>query len=86
MKNQAQFTAHKSETWAAALSVYPVKVSNRAILEQGLCPDPFPDLSKILLRCEEMRRTADGSTPQGGITKISAKIVEQIAKRLEIEI
>ena len=86
MKNQAQFTAHKSETWAAALSVYPVKVANRAIIEQGLSPDPFPDLSKILMRCEEIRRELDGSTPQGGVTKISAKMVQQIADRLEIEI
>lgn len=86
MKNQAQFTAHKAETWAAALSVYPTKDANRAILEQGLSVDPFPDLSKVLLRCETIRRERQGSTPQGGVAKISAKTIDKIAAILGIEI
>lgn len=86
MKNQAQFTPHKAETWAAALSVYPPADANRAILEQGFSVDPFPDLSKVLLRCEAMRRERDGTPPQGGVLKLGPKTVEAIAGIYGIEI
>ena len=86
MKNQAQFTPHQSETWAAALSVYDNKIVNRAILEQGLSPDPFPDLSKILMRCEQARREKEGTVPQGGVTRVSDRILRAIAARMQIEV
>ena len=86
MKNQAQFTAHQSETWAAALATYDVPVTNRAILEQGLSEDPFPDLAKIVLRCERIRRERDGTMPQGGVTAVSAKMLGKIADAFGLEI
>jgi hypothetical protein len=86
MKNQAQFTPHQSETWAAALSVYDTKIVNRAILEQGLSSDPFPDLAKILLKCEHHRRQAAGTMPQGGIVAVSDQTLQAVAAKMQIEI
>ena len=85
MKNQAQFTPHKAETWAATLSIYPGREVNRAILRFGLSPAPFPDLCKIVLECERIRREREGTMPQGEL-KVSAKGVSQIASALEIEV
>ena len=85
MKNQAQFTPHKAETWAATLSIYPVREVNRAILSFGLSTDPFPDLCKIVLECERIRREREGTMPQGEL-KVSAKVVSQIASALKIEV
>ena len=86
MKNQAQFTPHQSETWAAALSVYDTKIVNRAILEQGLSSDPFPDLSKIMIRCEHYRRQAADTMPQGGIVAVSDQTLREVAAKMQIEI
>lgn len=86
MKNQAQFTPHQSETWAAALAVYDVPVSNRAILEQALSEDPFPDLAKIIIRCERIRRERDGTTPQGGVSAVSKQVLGKIADAFGLEI
>lgn len=86
MKNQAQFTPHKAETWAAALSIFDPRDANRAILEQGLTDDPFPDLAKIVVRCERIRRERDGTVPQGGVTQVSAKVVQKIAQVFGLEV
>jgi len=86
MKNQAQFTPHKAETWAAALSIFDPRDANRAILEQGLTEDPFPDLAKIIIRCERIRRERDGTVPQGGVTQVSSSVVSKIASVFSLEI
>jgi len=86
MKNQAQFTPHKAETWAAALSIFDPRDAVRAILEQGLTEDAFPDLAKIIIRCERIRRERDGTVPQGGVTQVSSAVVSKIASVFNLEI
>ena len=86
MKNQTQFTPHAAETWAAALSVYDEKDVNRALIEQGLSTDPFPDLSKIMIRCETVRRERAGTVPQNGVTKVSDGAVTEVAALFGIEV
>ena len=86
MKNQSQFTPHAAETWAAALSVYDEKDVHRALIEQGLSTDPFPDLSKIMLRCEAKRRERAGTVPHGGVTAVGSKVVDEVAALFGIEV
>ena len=86
MKNQAKFTPHQAETWAAALSCFDAKAVCRAIIEQGLNTDPFPDLSKIILRAETIRREKAGTIPQGGVVTVGPKVVDQVAEAFGIEI
>ena len=68
------------------MSVYDNKIVSRAILEQGVSPDPFPDLSKILMRCEQARREKEGTVPQGGVTRVSDRILRAIAAKMQIEV
>jgi len=86
MKNQANFTPHAIETWAAALSVYKPEMVNVAVLKMGLSDDPFPDLGKVMRLCEVMRRSKEGTTPEGGVTKISNKIVKAAAENMGLEL
>lgn len=65
-----QLTKHASETWLAALGgVYGDRpeIVNQAVIQLAVSADPFPDLGKLLLACEVIRRGKDGTTPQGDI-------------------
>ncbi len=65
-KRTLELTDHQTETWLAALSIYRSRPSivNRAVIELAIDDDPFPDLAKLLLKCEKIRREADGTMPQ----------------------
>lgn len=71
----------------AALSIYNdrPKIVNRAILELSVSDDPFPDLSKLLAKCEYLRRAADDKLPQD-TTKIAFRDVAGLAKAWGIEV
>lgn len=85
MKNQAQFTPHQAETWAAVLSTYPTEDVNLAVLQIGLSIDPFPDLSKLVLCCDQIRRERAGTIAQGK-PAISRNTIAAIAQRLQMPV
>jgi hypothetical protein len=85
MKRQAQFTPHELETWAAALSVFATPVINRAVLTAGLSPDPFPDLSKVILACQAICREGQYA-PARDPNKIGAVTLEKIAAAMELDV
>ena len=87
MKNQTQLTPHQAETWVAALSIFDSRDVNRSCLELGLSSDPFPDLGKLVMRCDQLRRERKGTqlrTDSNG--RPSASVVESVAKAMELEI
>lgn len=83
MKNQVQFTPHVLETWLAALSVFPPECVNQAVVEIGLSLDPFPDVGKIALRADELRRIKAGTTAQGE-KRLGTNTIKQVAEALGI--
>jgi len=87
-KNTVQLTPHAAETWAAALaSKYAdrPKIANKAIIEIAVSQDAFPDLGKLLVACERIRREADGTLPQDATTVKFADI-GTLAKAWGIEV
>lgn len=87
MKNQVEMTPHKLETWCAALSCFDDDIVNRAVLEIGLSEDPFPDLGKITLRCEALRRRRENVEARGDSPlKIGDKMLRKIAAALNLKI
>lgn len=84
MKNQAQFTPHAASVWMCALSIYDTAHVTQALLEMGLSPDPFPDLAKVIQKCERKRREAAGTLPKtDGPVSLPAELLALIAERLE---
>jgi hypothetical protein len=67
-KRTLELTPHQAETWLAALSIYSERprLVYRAMVELAVDPDPFPDLAKLLARCERIRREADKTLPNDG--------------------
>lgn len=86
MKRVVSLTDHQAETWLAVLSVYDPAVVNRAALEIGLSADPFPDLGKLVMVCERMRRDDASTIPQDGIKKLSGKMLAKVAEALQLRI
>jgi len=86
-KRTLELTPHQLDTWVSALSIYNdrPKIVNRAILELSVSDDPFPDLSKLLAKCEYLRRVADNKLPQDS-TKITFRDVTGLAKAWGIEV
>lgn len=86
MKERVDMTPFALETWVAVLGQYPVEVVNRAVVQIGLSSDPFPDLGKIVLACETIRRANAGTTPLDGVKAISQKMIDAVAAALELDI
>lgn len=86
MKNQVQMTPHQLETWVAVLACYEATVVTRACLEIGLSADPFPDLGKVVTRCEVLRRRKAGTEAQSGIATIGDVMLRNIASSLGLEV
>jgi hypothetical protein len=86
MKNQVQMTPHVLETWVAVLSCYDVEIVNRAVLEIGLSDDPFPDVGKLSLRCESLRRRKAGTESSDGKIRIGDAMLRKIAESLGLKI
>jgi len=84
-KNTVQLTSHQVETWLAALSVFDQKIVNAAIINIAFSDDPFPDLGKIVLRCEALRRGQSGSVSQGEV-KLGTATTKALAKAWGVEI
>jgi hypothetical protein len=77
-KATVQLTSHQAETWLASLSVFDPKIVNAVILKIAHGPDPFPDLGKIVIACEQLRRERAG-TPAQGEVKIGAATLKALA-------
>ena len=87
MKSQAQFTPHQLATWAAVLGQYPIETVNQAVLYLGLSTDPFPDLSKVLARCEYIEQEKNPQPRRGEQTDgPSRKLIHNSAKALGLKI
>jgi hypothetical protein len=85
MKKQAQLTDHQTETWLAVLSIFPIEVVNEAILKLGLSADPFPDLGKIVINCQQAM-SAKNYAPGGNPDWVKRSTLQQAAKALHIPI
>lgn len=87
MKRALEFTRHQTDTWIAVLSQFPAETVNRAILQIGLSDDPFPDLGKLTLKCQQLEWQKDTQyAPGRDASKPSAAVIAAAAKRLEIQI
>lgn len=65
-KRTLELTAHQAETWLSALSIYAERpqIVVMAVIEIATSEDPFPDLAKLLTKCEKIRRQMDNTMPQ----------------------
>jgi len=89
MKNQVNLTVHQLETWVAVLSCFDDDIVTRVILEIGLSEDPFPDIGKIVTRCEVLRRrraNLDYGEGRTGPVKIGDGMLKKIAAALQLKI
>lgn len=77
-KTTVQLTDHQAETWLASLSVFDPKIVNAVILKIAHGPDPFPDLGKIVMACEQLRRERNGTPAQGDV-KLGAATLKALA-------
>lgn len=69
-----QLTPHAAETWLAALGqVYGDQpdIVNTAVIQLAVSSDPFPDLGKLLVLCETIRRKKADNIPQSGEVKFN---------------
>jgi hypothetical protein len=86
-KNQVALTPFVMETWCATLSVFPVAVVNRAILEIALSADPFPDLGKLAIRCQQIVwQSATELAPGRDESKLPLSTVRKVARALGVEV
>lgn len=84
-KRALELTPHQAETWAASLSIFDPKIVNEAIIRIAHSDDPFPDLGKIVMRCEAMRREREGTVAQGEL-KLGTRSVKALASAWGVEI
>ena len=87
MKNEAQLTPHILETWIAALSIFDPRDVRKSCIELGLSTDPFPDVGKLVMRCDHLRRERLGTqlrTDSNG--RPSASVVADVAQAMGLEI
>jgi len=85
-KNRAQMTRFDLETWCAVLSVYPAAVANLSILEIALNSDPFPDLGKVVAKCQMKMAERATQPSQADPAKLSRGRLLDIARALQIQI
>lgn len=84
-KATVQLTSHQAETWLASLSVFDQKIVNAVILKIAHGPDPFPDLGKIVIACEALRRERSGTPAQGDV-KLGAATLKALADAWGLEV
>ena len=86
VKSQAEFTQPQLAIWAAVLGQYPIKTVNQAVLYLGLSTDPFPDLSKLLARCEHIEEQKNPQVRRGEQSaEPSRQLLQNTAKALGME-
>ena len=66
-KRTVELTVHQAETWCASLSVFEISIVTEVVIRIAHADDPFPDLGKIVTKCEELRRQRAGVESQGPV-------------------
>lgn len=79
-------TPYDVETWCAVLSVYPPAVVNMSVLEIALNSDPFPDLGKVVARCQAKMAERSQVPTQASPEKLSRRRLVEIARALQIDV
>lgn len=82
MKKQVQLTAFELETWVAGLSVFDTSIVNEAVVRIGLSEDPFPDLGKLVMRCDAIRRDRAGTTRSGDSKQLGTATIAKLAEAI----
>jgi len=85
-KNTVMLTPFVLETWAAVLSVFPAAIANLSILEIALNADPFPDLGKVVSRCQAKMQEQSKLPTQADPSRLSRRKLIEIANALQIPI
>jgi hypothetical protein len=85
MKKQANLTTFELETWVAGLSIFETSVVNEAVVRIGLSEDPFPDLGKLVMRCDAIRRARTGTQRADDSKQLGTKTVEQLAEAMGLK-
>jgi len=85
MKKQANLTTFELETWVAGLSIFDTAIVNEAVVRIGLSEDPFPDLGKLVMRCDAIRRDKTGTVRTGDSKQLGTKTVEQLAEAMGLK-
>jgi hypothetical protein len=86
MKNTVDLTPFAIETWAAVLSVFDVTVVNEAVLRIGLSEDAFPDLGKLVTRCNAILRERNPQVALGDAPKVGRAAIKKVAAALQLRI
>jgi len=86
MKNHVELTPFALETWAAVLGQYELPVVNEAVLRIGLSDDPFPDLGKLVMRCEAIRRQRANVVTQVDKPQLSTAMIGRVAQALGLDV
>ena len=84
MKRTVELTPHQVMTWLAVLGVFEVAIVNRALVEIGLSADPFPDLGKIVQKCEAIRKEA--TTYSDNRLPTPSPLIQRVAEVLRLKI
>jgi hypothetical protein len=82
MKKQANLTTFELETWVAGLSIFDTAIVNEAVVRIGLSEDPFPDLGKLVMRCDAIRREKTGSVRTGDSKQLGTATIEKLAEAM----
>ena len=82
----SEFTWHQSDTWCAALGEFPVGVANRAFLEIAMSDDPFPNLGKVIMRCQAEMAKRSTVVSQVDTSKPMRSTINAVAKAFEIKL
>lgn len=86
-KHQVAFTPFVLETWCAALSVYEQRVVTRAALELALGADPFPDLGKLMMRCQQIVwQESDSVAPGRDESRLPKSSIQKVANAMGLKI
>lgn len=86
-KNQVALTPFAIETWCAALSVFDTRIVNRAVLEIALGADPFPDLGKLVMRCQQLVwQQSEDVAPGRDTSMLPKSAIAKIASAMELDI
>lgn len=86
MKRTVELTPHQSETWLAVLSVFDASIVNEAVLKIGLSDDPFPDLGKLVTRCDAIRRERSGTVGVAETRTLSTAMLRRVSAALQLPI
>ncbi len=88
MKKQATFSPEQSDCWVKVLSeLYTTEIVNQACLYLAFDTDPFPDLAKIVARCEHIEAEQNPQIVRGDILKAPSKqLIAKAAKALGMKI